>query len=49
MAWISLFPFEKLTDPWKKCLANVICLHNILTYNYLHIFSSLWTHVRIYV
>ena len=49
--WISFFRSEKLIDPWKKfkCLPNVICLHNTLTDNYLHIFSSLWTHVRIYV
>ena len=49
--WISFFPFEKLIDPWKKskCLPNVIYLHNTLTNNYLHIFSSLCTHVLICV
>ena len=48
---ISFFPSEKIIDPWKisKCLPNLICLHNILTNNYLHIFSSLCTHVCIYV
>ena len=49
--WISFFPSEKLIDPWKKSKwwPNVICLHNTSTNNYLHIFSSLCTHVRIYV
>ena len=49
--WISFFRSEKLIGPWKKfkCLPNVICLHNTLTNNYLHIFSSLWTHLHIYV
>ena len=49
--WISFFPSEKLIDPWKKskCLSNIICLHNTLTNNYLHVFSFLWTHVCIYV
>ena len=51
MEWISFFPSEKLIDPWKKskCLSNIICLHNTLTNNYLHVFSFLWTHVCIYV
>ena len=49
--WMNFFPSEKLIDPWKKskCLPRVICLHNTLTNNYLHIFSSLCTHMCIYV